>query len=211
MNARFWFSGFVAVLVLLTSCMADFDRHRVDFTEGPLAFHFEAEGLELPPGALVEDPGACRVAELDCLEPPCSLQPTAVLWADVDVDHAYSEELLRIDSVSLEELAAILTARDLNVWIEQLRILWAPSTSTILDARELAVVGPIEPDRVTGSLDPVLSQEGMDGLESHLVDDSRFRVFVELTSSLEPGSPCPEGDLDLELLLRFLLTGEPRL
>ncbi|MBW2262824.1 MAG: hypothetical protein JRG91_12685 [Deltaproteobacteria bacterium] len=211
MNERFCFSGFLAVLVLLTSCMADFDRHRVNFTEGPLAFHFEAEGFELPPGVLVEDPGACRVAELDCLEPPCSLQPQALLWADVDVDHAYSEELLRIDSVSLEELAAVLTAGDLNVRIDQLRILWAPSTTMILDANELALMGPIEPDRMTGSLAPVMNQEGMDGLESHLVDDSRFRVFVELTSSLDPGSPCPEGDLDMELLLRFQLTGEPRL
>jgi hypothetical protein len=211
MNDRFWFSSLLAVLVLLTSCVATFDRHRVNFTEGPLAFHFEAEGFELPPGALVEDPGACHVAELDCLEPPCSLQPRAVLSADVDVDHAYSEELLRIDTVSLEELVATLTAGDLNVTIEQLRILWAPSTSTLADASELAVMGPVEPGSPAGSLAPVINSQGMDALEAYLVDDPGFRLFVELGSSLEPHSPCPEGDLDLELLLRFRLTGEPRL
>jgi len=211
MNGRCWFSGVLAVLVLLASCTAGSDRRRVNFTEGPLAFHFEAEGFELPPGALVEDPGACRVAEVDCLEPPCSLQPQAVLSVDVDVDHAYNEELLRIDSVSLEELVATLTAGDLNTGVERLRILWAPSTSTFADASELAVMGPVEPGLMAGSLSPVLSQEGLDGLESFLVSESRFRVFVELTSSLEPSSPCPEGDLDMELLLRFLLTGEPRL
>jgi hypothetical protein len=205
MNERFWFSGFLAVLVLLTSCMADFDRHRVNFTEGPLPFHFEAEGFELPPGALVEDP-ACHVADVDVLP-----QPQAVLSADVDVDHAYSEELLRIDSVSLEALVATMTAGDLNMRIEQLRILWAPATSTLADARELAVTGPVEPGSLTGSLTPIPNHEGMDELESHLMDDSRFRVFVELTSSIAPGSPCPEGDLDMELLLRFMLTGEPRL
>ena len=210
MNDRFWFAGMLAVLVLFSSCVADFGTHRVSFTEGPLAFHFEAEGFELPPGALVEDPGECRVAEIDCLTPPCALLSQALLSADVDVDHAYSEELMRVDAVSLEELVATLTAGDLNVKVEQVRILWAPATSTFLDARELAVAGPVEPGSATGTLAPELSREGLVGLESHLVGTSRFRVFVELSSSLEPSSPCPEGDLDMELLLRFLLTGAPR-
>jgi hypothetical protein len=183
----------------------------VDFTEGPLTFHFEAEGLELPPGVLVEDPDACRVDELECLEPPCVLQPQAVLSADVDVDHAYSEELLRVDRVSLEELVATLTAGDLNVPVDRLRILWAPSTSNLADARELAVTGPVEPGHPAGSLTPVLDREGMGALETYLVDSPSFRIFVELTTSLETRSPCPEGDLELELFLRFLLTGEPRI
>jgi len=200
----------MAVLVLLTACMAEFDKHRVDFTEGPLAFHFEAEGFELPPGVLVEDPDACHVDELECLEPPCVLQSTSVRSADVNVDHAYSEELLRIDRVSLEELVATLTAGDLNVPVDRLRILWAPSTSTLGDARELAVMGPVEAGFPAGSLAPVLNREGLGELETHLVDNPSFRIFVELTTSLEPRGPCPEGDLDLELLLRFLLTGEPR-
>jgi hypothetical protein len=210
MNERFWFPGLLVVPVLLTACMAEFDRHRVDFTEGPLAFHFEAEGLELPPGVLVGAPGACHVDELECLEPPCVLEPQAVLSADVDVDHAYSEELLRIDRVSLEELVATLTAGELNVPVDRIRILWAPSTSTLGEARELAVMGPVEPGHPVGALAPVLNRDGMSELESHLVDNPRFRIFLELTTSLETSSPCPEGDLDLELLLRFLLTGEPR-
>lgn len=222
MRLQYGISGFVVVLVIATSCMADFDRHRVDFTEGPMVFRLEAEGFDVPPDLLVGGPGSCEVASIDCTDPlcpgmvcseggACVLQSEATLSRDVNMDYAYEEEMLRVESVSLEQLSASLMASSLNLAVEEVRILWAPFSATRHDARELAVAGPVDPDQGAGSLVPALSDEGLSALESHLVDYSRFRVFLEFSTVIVPGTPCPEGELMVELSLRFLLTGEPRI
>jgi len=198
------------------------DRHQVDFTEGPLEFRLTAGAIEIPPELLDPSSGVCQLAILDCTDPscpgssmgctegdPCLVRIETTLAREVNLDYAYDDESLRVDSVRLEEISASVMAATLDAPVEQVRILWAPLVGTSGSAQELAVLGPIAPGQSASPLEPGIDGQGLAGLESHLVTYRGFTMFVTFVTALEPGSVCPEGDLDLEISLRFLLTGEP--
>jgi hypothetical protein len=201
--------------------MADFDRHRVDFTEGPLVFRLDADALSVPSEFVAMDPGACHLAELSCEDPMCAgesvrcgedgvciLEPTTILMREVEMGYAYEQDLLRVESVLLEDLSVALTATDLNTRVERGRILWAPALATAHEATELVVIGPFVPGQSPGWLEIQTSSRGRAALEDHLRTYPGFRLFVEFQTELVPGAPCPDGDLEIEVSMRFLLTGE---
>jgi hypothetical protein len=208
--------------IVLVSCMAGFDRHIVDFTEGPLVFRLDSDALEVPAGLLLTRDGACTVADVGCTDPACPaaatscgdtgsclVRPVATLYQAVDVDHAYGGELLRVDSVRLEQLDASVAASTLTVPVDRILVLWAPATAPRGDAALLATLGAVEPGRAAGPLDPAIDEAGLEGLEEHLRSYSRFQIFVEFETTLVPGGPCPDGELEIGLSMNFVLVAEP--
>jgi hypothetical protein len=211
----------LGIAAVAGSCLADFDRHRVNFTEGPLTFRFDEDVMDLPADLLAGLPGACEVAQVGCLEPACAgggicsedgtciFRRSTLLSTDVSVDDAYAGEPLRIDSVTVKDVTATLKATSFNLDVDEVRILWAPFSAGPADAREIARIGPLPAGLMAGPLTPVPDVQGLDALEAYLVEYTSFQLFLEFVTTLEPRGPCPEGDLEMELSLHFLLTGEP--
>lgn len=206
-----------------TSCLADFDRTLWDFTEGPVQFHLDASGMEVPEALMDDSTGHCVIAEVACADEACDLdtalcnlddvcQPRvqALLSQVVDMSDAYAPEQTRVESVALTDLSAVLVASSIDFPIEDVRIRWAPQEAPQAEATDVAVLGPVEPGGSNRALELTLMGEGVRSLESHLVHYEGFRIFIDFTTSLDPGDSCPEGALDLELSFRFLMTGEPR-
>jgi hypothetical protein len=207
----------------LGSCLADFDRTVWDFTEGPITFHLDASQLA-PPAPLQDlSSGQCRVAAVGCTqdtcvaaeaacnaEDMCAPRPSVTLSEEVSLDDAHARDDVRIDSVDLEELSAVLTGTDLDVAVEPIVVSWAPAEAPESESSMLAVLPAVDPHSAAGGLEPEMDGGGVAGLQDHLTRDDRFRLFVGFTAELSPGAPCPAGGMDMELSLRFRLTGEQR-
>ncbi len=210
-------------VILTVSCLADFDKTIREFTEGPIRFRLEAASLEVPPGFLNTDSGGCEVASIGCGDAPCPeetticsvegvclLEPRTVLSEVVDIGYAYDPGSVRVDSVRVQDPVAFVQASDLNFDIEAVTILWAPVEAPWgAEARPIGTAGPLIAGQPPGVLHVVPDDQGKASLEDWLVQKSSFRVFVELVALLDPGHPCPDGSLDLDIELSFRLTGEP--
>ena len=209
--------------LLAVSCIAGFDRTVSDFTQGPLPFRLEAGSMEVPAEFLSNGGGACEIANIGCQDSPCPaettqcsalgvclLEPRAVLSREVDIGYAYDPGSVRVDSVGIRGLDGVVTASDLNFDLEAVRILWAPVEAPWGgDARIIGTAGSIAAGAPPGSVQIVTDADGLSGLQGWLETEPTFRIFVEFVAVLDPGHPCPEGALDLDLSISFRLVGEP--
>jgi len=207
---------------LLASCLAGFDSKVYDFTEGPNVFVLDSGDLGVPEDMMLTDGGSCALASVECADPLCPeetggcdidglcrIVSHVVLDDVIDTSDAYSASSLRVQQVDVQAIDLALEANDLAVDIAEMRLSWAPSESVFRKTLPLTGSLGIGPDDEPGPLDVTVDPDGVRALEEHLQDEPGFRVFVEFETSLEPGAPCPEGSLDLELSMRFVVTGEP--
>lgn len=209
--------------LLAVSCIAGFDKTVSDFTKGPLPFRLEARSIEVPAEFLSTAGGGCEVASIGCQDTPCPaettlcsalgvclLEPRAVLSQEVDISYAYAPGSVRVDSVQIHGLEGSIVASDLNFDLEEVRILWAPVEAPWgADAVLIGTAGPAQAGASPGAVQIVVDEAGMSALEGWLETEPTFRIFVEFVAVLDPGHPCPEGVLDLDLSMSFRLVGEP--
>lgn len=163
--------------------------------------------------------GTCSSLPIDatCVSMVCDPEPITVVAqvgniVDFDALVAGLDTLFAdVRSIELLSLDYEIRTNTFNIGVEPVEVFWAPAGAVSVDpalgARRLGVL-PAQAAMATGSGSLDIDAAGSRALSAHVAGtDPRIKLFVRTGVDLDPGSPFPEGDIDLAVRMTVRVRG----